>query len=58
VRQKTWEKYIVLFENNILSELTHDAMIKMAKFRNLIVHDYAHINPQAIIGILKKKILD
>jgi uncharacterized protein YutE (UPF0331/DUF86 family) len=50
--------FIILFENRIISESTHRALIKMAKFRNIIVHDYARIEPEIVIGILKKDIED
>ena len=33
-------------------------MIKMAKFRNIVVHDYARIDPEIVIGILKKNLGD
>jgi uncharacterized protein YutE (UPF0331/DUF86 family) len=33
-------------------------MMKMAKFRNIIVYDYARIEPEIVIGILKKDIED
>ena len=29
-------------------------MTKMAKFRNIIVHDYARIEPEVVVGILHK----
>lgn len=50
--------FIVLFENKIISESSHKAMVKIARFRNIIVHDYARIEPEIIIGILKKDIGD
>ena len=50
--------FVILFENSIISESTHRAMMKMAKFRNIIVHDYARIEPEIVIGILKKDIED
>jgi uncharacterized protein YutE (UPF0331/DUF86 family) len=33
-------------------------MEKMAKFRNLIVHNYDKIDAEIIVGILKKNISD
>ncbi len=33
-------------------------MVKIARFRNIIVHDYARIEPEIIIGILKKDVGD
>jgi uncharacterized protein YutE (UPF0331/DUF86 family) len=49
---------LVLFENNIISEPICNAMTKMAKFRNIIVHDYARIEAEVMVGILKKNIGD
>ena len=37
--------FLVLYENRIISEPVYEAMTKMAKFRNIIVHDYARIDP-------------
>jgi uncharacterized protein YutE (UPF0331/DUF86 family) len=50
--------FAVLFENSIISEPICNAMIKMAKFRNIIVHDYARIEPEVVIGILRNGIED
>ena len=33
-------------------------MTKMAKFRNIIVHDYARIEPEVVVGILRKDVED
>lgn len=48
----------VLFENGVISEPVGNVMIKMAKFRNIIVHDYARIDPEVMVGILRKNIND
>lgn len=48
----------VLFENSIISEPVWEAMTKMAKFRNIIVHDYARIEPEVVVGILQKNVED
>ena len=50
--------FLVLFENGVISEPVGNAMIKMAKFRNIIVHDYARIDPEIVVGILNKNLLD
>jgi uncharacterized protein YutE (UPF0331/DUF86 family) len=50
--------FVILFENSIISESTHRALMKMAKFRNIIVHDYARIKPEVIIGIIEEDIED
>ncbi len=43
---------------NIISKNVCNTMIKMAKFRNIIVHDYARIEPEIVLGILKRDIGD
>lgn len=50
--------FLVLYENSIITEPIFEAMTKMAKFRNIIVHDYARIEPEVVVGILKKNIED
>jgi len=49
--------FLVLYENNIITEPIFEAMAKMAKFRNIIVHDYARIELE-VVGILKKNVED
>jgi uncharacterized protein YutE (UPF0331/DUF86 family) len=48
----------VLFENGVISEPVSNVMIKMAKFRNIIVHDYARIDPEVMVDILRKNLND
>ena len=48
----------ILFENQVISEPVCTAMVKMSKFRNIVVHDYARIDPEIVIGILKKNLTD
>ena len=50
--------FSVLFENSVISEPICNAMTKMAKFRNIIVHDYARIEPEVVVGILRKNTAD
>lgn len=50
--------FLVLYENSIITEPVWDAMTKMAKFRNIIVHDYARIEPEVVVGILHKNVAD
>jgi uncharacterized protein YutE (UPF0331/DUF86 family) len=47
----------ILAENNIIKANTDD-YIEMAKFRNIIVHDYADIDPEILLKIVKEKIDD
>ena len=48
----------ILYESKIISETVLKAMMKMSKFRNIVVHDYARIDPEIVIGILKKDLKD
>jgi len=50
--------FVILFENSVISEQAHNAMIKMARFRNIVVHDYARIDPEIVLGILKRDVGD
>jgi uncharacterized protein YutE (UPF0331/DUF86 family) len=34
------------------------AMTKMTQFRNIVVHDYARIDPEIVIGILNRDMDD
>lgn len=47
----------ILAENNIIKENVDD-YIKMAQFRNIIVHDYADIDPEILLKIIKENISD
>ncbi len=44
----------VLSENNIIEADLRDKLIKMAKFRNVIVHDYLRIDPEIVYTVLTK----
>ena len=50
--------FLILAENGILSEPVCQAMVKMSKFRNIVVHDYARIDPEIVVGILRRHLLD
>ncbi|MCK8817144.1 DUF86 domain-containing protein [Natroniella sulfidigena] len=47
----------ILVENNIIKD-NADNYIKMAKFRNVIVHDYANFDDEIIFAILTKNLKD
>jgi uncharacterized protein YutE (UPF0331/DUF86 family) len=52
------DTFKVLGENNVLDKRLIDRMGKMAKFRNVLVHQYEKIEAEIIVGILKKKLGD
>jgi uncharacterized protein YutE (UPF0331/DUF86 family) len=43
----------ILVENGILSKTHLVAFEKMAKFRNIVVHDYEKIDPEIVVAILR-----
>ena len=45
----------ILAENNIIKD-NIDTYIKMAKFRNIIVHDYAELDDEIIVNILNNEL--
>lgn len=47
----------ILAENNIIKENVSN-YIEMAKFRNIIVHDYAEIDPEILLMIIKENLED
>ena len=52
------DHFTVLRENGILSARLTARMEKMAKFRNLIVHNYDKIDAEIMVGIIKKSLVD
>jgi uncharacterized protein YutE (UPF0331/DUF86 family) len=52
------DHFTVLRENRILNARLAAHMEKMAKFRNLIVHNYDKIDAEIIVSILKKNLPD
>lgn len=52
------DAFAVLHENNMISAALFEAMQKMAKFRNVVVHHYDSVDAEIVIEILKKHLLD
>lgn len=50
--------FVVLAENRVLPESVLPALQKMAQFRNLLVHDYARLDPEILYTIIKKNLGD
>jgi uncharacterized protein YutE (UPF0331/DUF86 family) len=48
----------VLYEDKIVSAQLLSALLEMARFRNLIVHNYARIDDARVYGILKRHLGD
>lgn len=52
------DTFKVLFEHNIINSELFTTMEKMAKFRNVVVHQYEEINAEIVMLILKKHLGD
>ena len=50
--------FSVLHESGIITAPVRESMMKMAQFRNIVVHDYARIDPEIVIGILGHDVHD
>jgi uncharacterized protein YutE (UPF0331/DUF86 family) len=48
------DAFKVLSENDIIAEDLRDKLIKMAKFRNVIVHDYLKVDSEIVYAVLTK----
>jgi uncharacterized protein YutE (UPF0331/DUF86 family) len=52
------DMFRILARNGILKDSQLGALEKMARFRNIIVHDYERIDPTIVVGILKNNVSD
>ena len=52
------DTFKVLLENNVIDENLFAVMEKMAKFRNIVVHQYEEVDAEIVIIILRKHLDD
>ena len=52
------DAFQVLMENRIIHKKLSATMEKMAKFRNVIIHQYEKIDPRIVVAILHKDLAD
>lgn len=52
------DTFQILYENGVIGKDLSEAMSKMAKFRNIVVHQYDKVDETIVIGILKKNLCD
>jgi uncharacterized protein YutE (UPF0331/DUF86 family) len=52
------EAFEVLGEAGLLDRLQQEAMTRMSKFRNVLVHDYARVDPAIVVAILREYLGD
>jgi uncharacterized protein YutE (UPF0331/DUF86 family) len=52
------DTFRVLCENNVIDEDLCQRMERMAKFRNVVVHQYDKVDAQIVVGVLKSHLSD
>jgi uncharacterized protein YutE (UPF0331/DUF86 family) len=52
------DAFRILHENGILDEVLSQHMERMAKFRNIVVHQYDKVDAEIVVGILQKHLSD
>ena len=52
------DMFKILADSNILENSLFSSLAKMTKFRNVIVHQYEKVDPEIVIGILRKNLND
>lgn len=52
------DMFKILIEKQILDKSQSDPLAKMAKFRNIVVHNYEKIDPTIVVGILTNNLED
>ena len=52
------DTFRVLFENGVIGADTFSVMEKMAKFRNIVVHQYEAVDAEIVLLILRKHLGD
>ncbi len=56
--QSNREVFQILSEESVVPPGLLPTLLNMARFRNLIVHDYARIDDEVVYGILKRRLGD
>ena len=52
------DTFKVLYDENIVSARLFNALEKMAKFRNIVVHHYDNVDAEIVVGVLEKDLKD
>jgi len=52
------DTFRVLYENRVIGQELFSVMEKMAKFRNIVVHQYEEVDTEIVVLILKKHLSD
>jgi uncharacterized protein YutE (UPF0331/DUF86 family) len=52
------DMFKILIENQVLNQEHSNPLNKMAKFRNIVVHNYEKMDPSIVVGILRDNLED
>lgn len=52
------ETFDILSEAGLLSAELRPALVEMARFRNILVHDYTRLDPARVVRILRERLGD
>ena len=52
------DMFRILHEKGIIAEVQLPSLEKMAKFRNVVVHQYEKIDPEIVVTIVNKNLSD
>lgn len=52
------DTFKILLENHVIDAELFATMEKMAKFRNIVVHQYEEVDAEVVVAILKKHLKD
>jgi len=65
ISDKSWrapksyaDAFKILHENSVISSPLYQALEKMAKFRNIVVHHYDKVDAEIVVSILKRNLDD
>src|SRR5690606_22012980 len=59
-REPVYSRHVIdiLAENGWLDESVRENLVGMAGFRNILVHDYAILDPAIVFGVLQTRLAD
>ncbi|MFN3739849.1 MAG: type VII toxin-antitoxin system HepT family RNase toxin [Thermodesulfovibrionales bacterium] len=52
------DTFSVLLERKLINKSLSERLQRMAKFRNILVHQYEEVDPEIVISILRKDLKD
>lgn len=52
------DTFVVLMENKVINKKLCENLEKMAKFRNIVVHQYETLDPTIVVSILQRNLGD